>query len=356
MKNVLFSLLIFLAFSSYCQNPDSTILWHDEFNQNGQVDTSKWYLQHILPNGKTWFSGEIQHYTQRDTNAFVKNGCLHIVAQKETHTQQGVTFNYTSARLNSKFAFTYGRVQVRAKMPTGSGLWTSVWTLGKNIIENGAYWSADYGTMQWPYCGETNILEYWGAIPNKLLGGAHTPDGWGTFAHQGLATVNNAETQFHVYDMIWKPDVLIFLVDGEEYYRYNPQPKNLDNWPFTEPQYLLANIAVRPEIADNFTKTELVIDYIRVYDIDSTTQVNEYPEGLKTFSVFPNPFTQNFEIKNPNNQIKKAELFSPTGKLLETSIAKNEALYFSTNHIKPGIYFVKIYGQNHILTQKVIKY
>ena len=107
---------------------------------NGRpVDSTKWFHQTILPNGTSWFSAEQQHYTSRIENTFISDGVLTIKAKKEMFKDQGVIKKYTSARLNSKFAFTYGRVEVRAKMPHGHGTWPAIWMLPKDIQEKGAY-------------------------------------------------------------------------------------------------------------------------------------------------------------------------------------------------------------------------
>ena len=103
------------------------------------IDADKWFHQTRLPDGNAWFNGEVQHYTDRLDNSYVSDGTLKIVAKKETFTDQNRTKQYTSARLNSKYAFTYGRVEVRAKLPEGAGTWPAIWMLGKNINENGGY-------------------------------------------------------------------------------------------------------------------------------------------------------------------------------------------------------------------------
>ena len=82
-----------------------------------------------MPNGTSWWNGEQQHYTDEITNSYINNGLLNIVAIKEVYSDQGITKNYTSARLNSKFAFTYGRVEVMAKLPYGDGTWPAIWIL-----------------------------------------------------------------------------------------------------------------------------------------------------------------------------------------------------------------------------------
>ena len=118
---------------------NNDLLWSDEFNGSGAIDSSNWFQQTQLPDGNNWYNGELQHYTNRQTNSFQNNGSLNLVAKKETFTDQGVTKQYTSARLNSKFAFKYGRVEVRAKLPSGVGTWPAIWMLGKNIIEPGGF-------------------------------------------------------------------------------------------------------------------------------------------------------------------------------------------------------------------------
>ena len=118
------------------------------------INSEKWFHQTVIPNGKSWFNGELQHYTDRISNSFTSDGTLKIKAKRESFTQNGKTKDYTSARLNSKFAFTYGRVEVRAKMPKGiSGTWPAIWMLSKNINERGAYFfNLGHGNKSWPDC------------------------------------------------------------------------------------------------------------------------------------------------------------------------------------------------------------
>ena len=117
----------------------NNLVWSDEFGTNGSINTNNWFQQTQLPNSVSWNNGEVQHYTNRIQNSYVDSGFLNIVAIKENYTDQGVTKNYTSARLNSKFALKYGRVDIRAKLPINSGTWPAIWMLGKNINENGAF-------------------------------------------------------------------------------------------------------------------------------------------------------------------------------------------------------------------------
>lgn len=247
------------------------LVWSDEFESNGAVNATKWHHQTQLPAGGNWFNGEEQHYTNELTNSFVENGVLKIVAKKEAYTTQGYTKQYTSARLNSKFAFTYGRVDIRAKIPTNQGTWPALWMLGKNVIEPGAYFSSTYGTASWPACGEIDIMEHgitsWqpaGYVQSAL----HTSSSFGNTTNIGGTIANNLGSDFHVYSMNWSPNQIIFLLDGVPFYTYNPAVKNASNWPFNLDQYLLLNIAmggVAGTIPSNFIDATMEVDYVRVY-------------------------------------------------------------------------------------------
>ena len=129
------ALLFLLVITTFANAQNWNLIWADEFNTNGNVNQEKWFQQTQLPNGYSWYNNELQHYTDEIENSYVSNGTLKIVAIKENYTDQGHTKPYTSARLNSKFAFTYGKVEVRAKLPSGQGTWPAIWTLGKNISE-----------------------------------------------------------------------------------------------------------------------------------------------------------------------------------------------------------------------------
>ena len=249
----------------------NNLVWSDECNVNGAIDSSKWFQQTQLPSGGSWFNGEVQHYTNQLTNSFASGGNLNIVAKKEPYTNQGITKQYTSARLNSKFAFLYGRIDVRAKVPVSQGTWPAIWLLGKNINEDGAFFDAAFGTTNWPACGEIDMMEY-GITPsqpsNYIQSALHTPSSFGNTTNIGGAIANNLGTAFHIYSMNWSPFQISFLIDGVVYYTYNPAVKTPSNWPFTAEQYLLLNIAlggVAGTIPSNFTQATMEIDYVRVY-------------------------------------------------------------------------------------------
>jgi len=190
------------------------LVWSDEFNGSGTIDSGKWFQQTQLPNGGSWYNGEIQHYTNRTDNSNLSGGNLNIVAKRETFTDQGQTKQFTSARLNSKFAFKYGKVEIRAKLPFGVGTWPALWMLGKNINEDGAYWdNQGFGTTNWPACGEIDIMEHWGDNQNYVQSATHTPSSSGNTFNLGGQTISTASTEFHVYTLDWYSDRLVFSVD-----------------------------------------------------------------------------------------------------------------------------------------------
>jgi beta-glucanase (GH16 family) len=269
---------VVITFIFICQSVFSQVdvvyndlVWSDEFNTDGPLDANKWFHQTQIPAGGSWFNNEVQHYTNRLANSFVANGNLNIVARKETFTDQNVTKQYTSARLNSKFAFTYGRVDIRAKVPNAQGTWPALWLLGKNINEDGGFFDQNFGTTSWPACGELDIMEH-GIFPNQpinYIGAAiHTPSSFGNTINKGGIQLNDINQNYHIYSMNWSPNQITFLLDGVPFYTYNPAVKNASTWPFDADQYFLFNIAMggfAGTIPANFTQASMVIDYIRVY-------------------------------------------------------------------------------------------
>jgi beta-glucanase (GH16 family) len=279
-SKISFVFFLFLNFS-YAQVDVvySDLVWSDEFNINGAVNSTKWHHQTQIPAGGNWYNNEEQHYTNLLSNSFVENGVLKIVAKREVFNNQNVTKQFTSARLNSKFAFTYGRVDIRAKVPTNQGTWPALWLLGKNITEPGGFFAATHGTTPWPACGEIDIMEH-GITPDRpgyVQSAIHTPSSSGATINHGDTIANNLGTDFHVYSMNWSPFQIMFLLDGVPFYTYNPSVKNASTWPFTADQYLLFNIAmggVAGNIPSNFNQATMEIDYVRVYqNVQVDTQI-----------------------------------------------------------------------------------
>ncbi len=290
-KNTLFQMLLMLLFATQFGFAQvdvvyKDLVWSDEFNTNGAVNSDNWFHQTQLPGGTGWFNGEVQHYTNQSANSFVDAGALSIVAKKEFYIDQGVSKQYTSARLNSKYAFKYGRVDIRAKIPKDAGTWPALWLLGKNVNEDGAYFdNLGYGNTSWPACGEIDILEHGitrSKPDNYIQSAMHTPSSFGNTVNIGGVVVgDNIDNNYHVYSMNWSPFQITFLLDGVAYYTYNPEVKTPSNWPFNAEQYLLLNIAmggVAGTIPSDFTQATMVVDYVRVYQ--NTTVDNQPPTNF----------------------------------------------------------------------------
>jgi len=266
MKNFSLTLLISFLFINFSFAQDWNLVWSDEFESEGAINSENWFQQTQLPNGLSWYNGELQHYTDRIENSFVEGGVLKIAAIKEPFTDQGQTKEYTSARLNSKITYKYGRIEIRAKLPFGQGTWPAIWTLGKNIAEPGAYWyNEGFGTTSWPACGEIDIMEHWGSNQNFTQSATHTPSSFGGTVNHGGQVIQTASSEFHVYAMEWTEEELVFSVDDVVHYTYNPPVKNSSTWPFDEEQYLVLNIAIEGGISPYFVQSSLQIDYVRLY-------------------------------------------------------------------------------------------
>lgn len=326
------------------------LVWSDEFNGSGAINTSNWFHQTIpIINGQSWANGEIQHYTDRNANSFMENGSLKILAKKETYTNQGVTKQYTSARLNSKFAFTYGKVEIRAKMPFGIGTFPALWMLGQNITETGGYWAETHGTTGWPDCGEIDIIEHWGDNQDFVQSALHNRSSFGGTVNKGGRLISNASTEFHIYTLDWNSNKMTFSVDGIIHYVYNPENKNIQNWPYDAPQYLLFNVAILPNITSSFTESAMEIDYVRVYQ---TNPLSIDDNILSDIKVYPNPVNTKINISTQLN-IDKVDLYDITGKLILTT-NKPKSNVIDVSAITNGMYLLKIYSGERSSTKKVV--
>lgn len=356
-----FTCLMFLSFSSlvYSQNTSYQLVWSDEFDGYNTVDTNKWFHQTKLPLAGSWYNGEIQHYTNRSDNSSRVNGILRITAKKETYTDQGYTKDYTSARLNSKYAFKYGRVEYRAKLPSGVGTWPAVWLLAKNIQETGAYWDNNgNGTTPWPACGEIDMLEHWGSNQNFVQSAIHTSSSFGNTINKDGKIVNTASSEFHNYAMEWTNEKMIFSVDSIDYYTYNPANKNIDNWPFDSEFYILINFAIQNNISANFSQASLELDYIRVYQ--KQTNVGIQSTINKQNVLFPNPTNNeiNIYIPNSNEKLINVNMYSIDGKLIRSekcSIINDIANLKNLENLENGVYFLSYILDGNIVRNRFYK-
>jgi len=246
------------------------LVWKDEFSgTNGSaVDASKWVSE---TGGGGWGNNELEYYTKRLDNAYQQDGNLVIKVLQEKYTgDDGVTRNYTSARLKTlgKFSQTYGRFEARIKIPRGQGLWPAFWMLGTDIEKPG-----------WPGCGEIDIMENIGKEPALVHGTIHGPGysgGHGIGAPYALPDALPADQRFaddfHLFAVEWEANVIRFYVDDHLYATRTPAdlPKGA-KWVYDHPFFVLLNVAVggdwpgSPDASSEFPQTMLV-DYVRVYE------------------------------------------------------------------------------------------
>ncbi|QOD61434.1 family 16 glycosylhydrolase [Polaribacter haliotis] len=327
------------------------LVWADEFDGNGEIDTNKWYQQTKLIAGNSWANNEQQHYTNRQKNAFVSNGTLKIKAFKEVYSDQGHQKQYTSARLNSKFSFKYGRVEVRAKLPSVAGTWPAIWLLGKNINEDGTYWDNEgFGTKRWPFCGEIDIMEP-NVAKTEILGTWHWDNGQGyKISSKAVATSNaDTSTNFHIYSLEWTETSMKIYLDN----RLINELETIN--PFKEDFFILLNLAMGGSlggnIASNFSEDTLEIDYVRVFQESSLSVKSEVKK--ETILIYPNPVKDYVSIKlSDNSEIENIQVFDITGKkILNTKTPK-----FSLKEFSKGIYLLKIRTTSGaVINKKFIK-
>ena len=336
------------------------LVWSDEFDEDGAVNGTNWFHQTQLPIPGSWYNGEQQHYTDRTDNSFVENGRLKIVAKKESFSDQGFTKQYTSARLNSKFTFTYGKVEIRAKLPTGVGTWPALWMLGKNIDENGAYWdNLGYGTTPWPACGEIDIMEHWGHNQNYVQSAIHTPSSFGGTVNLGGQWVETASTGFHVYAMVWTPDKLVFSVDGVVHYTYQPMVKNAATWPFDKDQYLLLNIAIQSSISPDFNESAMEIDYVRVYQESPLAVTPTTDDPAPVF--YPNPVDHSLHIDLGQVTVPSipVAIYNLEGKLIKAyrmPVSNGELHLDNLGFLPTGMYIVNYELNQRHYSFRIIKH
>lgn len=228
----------------------TTYTWSDEFNVDGAPDPNKWGYD-IGTGSGGWGNNELEYYTSRTDNAIVSNGTLKIKLKKESYSGSA----YTSARLtsNNKFSFKYGKVEVRAKLPSDGGTWPAIWMLG-----------SDFATNTWPACGEIDIMEHKGNDLNRIYGTLHYPGHSGGNGDGANTVISGATTDFHVYGLEWNASTIKISIDGNVF----KTVANSGSVPFNHNFFIILNLAMGGTfggaVDPAFTNGTLEIDYVRV--------------------------------------------------------------------------------------------
>ena len=239
------------------------LVWSDEFDGNA-LNNDNWRFE---TGASGWGNNEWQNYVETGVTE-VSGGTLKITAHKTGPGQR--VGDYESARLNSKKSFTFGRLEIRARIPEhkGKGIWPALWMLGSNI-----------GAVGWPGCGEIDIMEYVSYEPDQVHFSLHSTANnhrIGTQITTGPVSLESIEEAFHNYGVLWTRDYIKFYLDDVDNVLLSfvrPSPTTAENWPFGQPFYFLMNIAVGGDwgglqgVDDTIFPAVMEVDYVRVYQV-----------------------------------------------------------------------------------------
>lgn len=246
-------LLILICSLSYAQQTKRKLLWEENFSKKN-INEKFWNFEtgDGCPDLCGYGNNERQIYTK--TNHEIKDGNLIIEARKE-----GTKYTSTKITTKGKKQFLYGRIEARAKLPVGHGLWPAFWMLGANIDE-----------VKWPKTGEIDILEYIGRDPHMVYTTLHTQDSHGNTINTKRTEFPNIEEGYHVYAIEWSKEKIEFFVDSTLVYTFNPEVKDENTWPFNKPFYIIINLAIGgnfggPDVDDTVLPQKFYVDYVRVY-------------------------------------------------------------------------------------------
>ncbi|WP_442510654.1 glycoside hydrolase family 16 protein [Novipirellula sp. SH528] len=238
------------------------LVWQDDFNGDS-LDYSKWGVEVNAFGGG---NSELQIYTDRSENVRVEDGNLVIEARKDNTGISGTVREYSSGRVRTKHRgdWKYGRIDVRAKLPTGAGIWSAIWMLPTDDAYGG-----------WAASGEIDIMEMKGQEPDQVLGTLHYGDVWPRNAYSGdtykLPNGSFAD-EFHTFSVVWQAGKIEWLIDGKKYQTQTKWSSTGGEFPapFDQEFHLLLNVAVGGNFlgAPNDTTpfpTKMLVDYVRVY-------------------------------------------------------------------------------------------
>lgn len=229
--------------------------WQDEFEDN-ELDLNEYNYEY---GDSGWGNNELQNYTDDERNVYINDSKLVITALEE----QGGKFTSGRITTQNKKQFKFGRIDVRAKLPKGQGIWPAIWMLGENI-----------STVSWPACGEIDIMELVGHQPDITHGTAH----WGnqgeasTYLTQSIQIDEDFSENFHVFSIVWENDEIVWYVDETQFHRITPSNMNGKPYPFNKEFFFIFNVAVGgnwPGYPDETTvfPQSMEIDYVRVFQL-----------------------------------------------------------------------------------------
>ncbi|THF76876.1 family 16 glycosylhydrolase [Cohnella fermenti] len=327
------------------------LVWQDEFSGTA-LDTSKWnyelgYYISSDPNSWGWGNAELEYYTNSTQNVFVENGSLNIRAldDPQSFPQDPTRYaQYSSGKINTKgnFSFQYGRVDIRAKLPTGDGIWPALWMLPEDSV---------YGA--WAASGEIDIMEAKGRLPGTTSGAIHFGGQWPV--NQYLAgeyyfpSGETFDSDYHVYSMIWEDDNVKWYVDGKFFFKatsaqwYSVAAPNDPDAPFDQPFYLIMNLAVggyfdglrTPDASD--IPATMQVDYVRVYEENGTGGQNPGNENVSVTGVTLNQSTAQVEVGQTVQLNAAVAPSNATNKQVTWSVSNSSVAAVSSSGLVTGV-------------------
>ena len=257
LRFIIGCILLPACFSTANGQSARKLVWSDEFNYQGLPDPAKWGYD---TGGHGWGNHELQYYTNKESsNARVEKGHLIIEAKKENIGKNA----HSSARLvtKGKGDWTYGRIDVRARLPKGLGTWPAIWMLGSKT------------PLKWPDDGEIDIMEHVGYNHGVVHASVHCRKYYHKIGTQKTATITvpDVSDSFHVYSLDWTAETITMLIDNKPYFTFSNEHTDRTAWPFDTPAYLLLNLAVGGDwggqkgVDEKIFPQRMEIDYVRVY-------------------------------------------------------------------------------------------
>lgn len=342
MRILIFISLFLFTCSSFAQNSDYQLVWSDEFDGEN-IDTQKWNFE-IGGNG--WGNQELQYYTNRTNNIFIRDQKLVIKALLEEYENR----NFTSARINTqgKTSVKYGKIEARIKLPKGKGTWPAFWMMPQSSVYGG-----------WPRSGEIDIMEHIGSDPSMISYALHTQNKNGTLGNNWHNRIypGDVEGTFHNYAIEWLEDRIVFYFDDEKQVTYwNDLANDYKTWPFNQEFYVILNLAIGGKMGGSVDTgifnedVEMEVEYVRIYQkkgtgIDRNTQ--------NPLQVSANPSTRNIGIRGLSS-MASISVSDLSGKEHVRLNSNNPDLQIDGSLLGTGVFFVSIFQQGTKDVYKVL--
>jgi beta-glucanase (GH16 family) len=309
------------------------LVWSDEFDGTSLNDAN-WNTVDWPPG---YVNGEEQRYVpghdQTGKNIWLENGNLVIEARRETNGQ------VTSGRVNTqlKKSWKYGRFECRAKLPPGAGTWPAIWSMPDNNTYGG-----------WPSCGEVDIMEFFGKVPDQVQFSIHCNKYNHTAGTQKHAYLNLAGvcTGYHVYAMEWYADSICGFADSTKYFTFKNEHTGWQAWPFDINFHWILNLAMGGAnfggtIASGTMPCRFYIDYVRVYThqtVSTAPQQQKKPCGVCGIRQG----TSGLEITFPSSAQYRAELAAVDGRVIACLRGHGSRALLDTRKCVPGVYLLRM--------------